>query len=136
MFRPRASATSVPALAMASMLASLSCTIGNSTSRAKSAHSASTRRVSTRIPAKGRSRAALAAAIMGPSSGLVRGHAPQEAGWQEHEDQHQDREDDHVRPGGGYVGAAHRLDQADQDAADHGAGHVADAAQHGGGEGE
>src|ERR1700712_1809076 len=82
------------------------------------------------IRAKGRARSEPVAA----SSGFVRGDAAEQAGRTEHQDQYENREDDYIGPGIGDELAAHCLDQADDDAAKHGAGNVAYTAQHRGGE--
>src|SRR5438874_13742903 len=68
-------------------------------------------------------------------SRLVGGRLAEEPARTEDEDQDQDREDDRVGPARGDVLVAPRREEADDEAAEGGAAHAADAAQHGGGEG-
>src|SRR5258708_13852718 len=63
-------------------------------------------------------------------SRLAGREAPEDTRGTEHQHQHQDREDDHVGPAHLEVLAAERFNEPDQDAAQHGAGDVADPAQH------
>src|SRR3984957_4440518 len=82
------------------------------------------------IRAKHRVQTEIAASVVvAASSGPVGGGGAEQSGRTEHQDENQDREDDHVDPGIGDELAAHCLDHADDDAAEHGAGNIADAAQ-------
>ena len=58
----------------------------------------------------------------------------EDAGRLEDEDEGQDQEDEELRPAGVAQGGRGVLDEADDEAAEHGAGDVADAAEDGGGE--
>src|ERR1035437_9958609 len=121
---------------MLSMSESLSCRIGNSAKAMASASRPSCLRRSGARPANGRPRSLMAAAYMRPfPSGLIGGDTAQDSGGAEHQHGDEDAEDDHVHPGRADELASQRLDQPDDDAAEHGTGHVADAAQYGRGEG-
>src|SRR5919201_5927849 len=69
-----------------------------------------------------------------PRSYLVGRPLAEQAVGAEDEDQDQDREDDGVRPSGGDVLVAPRGEEPDEEAAEGGAWHVTDPAEHGGGE--
>src|SRR3989449_7370827 len=68
-------------------------------------------------------------------SRLVRRPFAEQAVRTEHEDDDENREDDRVGPAGGDVLVAPRGQEADDEPAEGGAAHAADAAQHGRGEG-
>src|SRR6201996_7573430 len=118
------------------MSASLSCTKGKAIAAAASSHVNACCRRASGIRANGWVRRAVIVAMTSSfDSGFVGGNAAEQTGRAKDENQNQDREDDDVGPCGGDELAAHRLDQADDDAAKHGARDVANAAQDGGGEG-
>src|SRR6266567_3521329 len=70
-----------------------------------------------------------------PTLNLLRANAPEEPGRAEEQDQDQHREGDAVAVGRERVAGDVLLGQAEDQAAHHGAGHVADAAEHRGHEG-
>src|SRR6516164_832027 len=71
----------------------------------------------------------------GPLLGFRGSRASEQTGRPEDQDQHQDREDDHISPSHLEILPSERFDEADQHAAQHGARQIADAAEHGRGEG-
>src|ERR1700733_3335143 len=147
MLRPRASAAKDSALAAESTWASLRITIGTSTAATGTIATRTRGRISGEIHCTGeaRRRKAKVSAPIVPRRGAAgsdpitsrtrRGSTAEQPRGHEHQHEHQDRENDDVDPPHLENLAAQRLDQADQDAADHGPGDAADAAEHGGGEG-
>src|SRR5665213_3806535 len=144
--RPRASAANDSAFAAESTSASLRITIGNSTAATVTIATRTRGRISGAIHCTGeaRRRKAKVSAPIAPRRGAAgsdpvtsrtrRGSTAEQPRGHEDQHQHQDREDDDVDPAHLENLTAQRLDQADQDAADHGPGDTADAAQHGRGE--
>src|SRR5215469_5387767 len=120
---------------MLSTSASFGCTIGKATAATIRTASAIWRRSASGMRAKGRRRIETAAVVVPfmwrALLRLAGRDAPEQSRRLEHQHEDQDREDDHVGPGRGDELSAHRLDQAYQHAAHHGARHVADATQHG-----
>src|ERR1700704_5742283 len=131
MFRPSARIAKASALATASMSPSLLSISGKANPAAAIAATA------IRRPAGLPRRSREAASGLGASSGVAvirsgpaRRCAAENPGRAEHQDENQDREDDDVGPADRDELAAQRLDEPDQDAAEHGARDVADPAEH------
>src|SRR5215472_3749457 len=138
MLRPSARIANAVALAAASMSPSFPSINGKriaarkSTSPTLSCHSSLS--IRSQMPVMPLRRVS-AGAVMRVRSRFGGGGAAHEAGWSEHQHQHEDREDDHVGPTHLEVLAAQRFDKADQNSAEHGTRDVADAPQHRRGEG-
>src|SRR5579884_4493507 len=142
MLSPSARAAKASAFAAASMSASLPWTIGNNTAAVSMRAAPRCARSRGGNRASGISAGAFAARAepatpkrgglpISAISGFGRACPAQQAGRRKDENEHEDREDDDVGPAHRDQLAAEGLDQSDQDAADHGAGDAADAAEDG-----
>src|SRR6202048_3137772 len=132
MLRPSARIAKASALAAASTSPSLPSISGKATPAPAIAATAIRRPAGlptrSRQMASGRLGASSGVAVI--RSGPARRRAPENPGRAEYQDENQDREDDDVGPADRDELAAQRLDQSDQDAAEHGARDVADPAEH------
>src|SRR5579862_7567873 len=139
--RPRANTAKAQALAAASISPPLRSISGRNMRAIATSSTIALRRRSAEMRCNAGAVALPASAfwpsdwVTSPSSGLARHEAAQQAVGLEHEDQDQDREDNHVGPSRRDELSAQGLDEPDDDAAQHRPRNTADAPQDGRGEG-
>src|SRR5882757_1540406 len=132
MLRPSARIAKASALAAASTSPSLRSISGKANAATAIAATAIRRPAGLRTRSRKATSGGLGASsgVAVIQSGPARRRAAENPGRAEHQDENQDREDDDIGPADREELAAQRLDEPDQDAAEHGARDVADPAEH------